>query len=306
LLPGFQENVLRGHTFNLIEVQYLADNYTAPGITDLITPHFLLDILKEKTIHQVSRLAFSENPDTLPVFRELFDSYTLRYEASEQFTLDVLLTTVDSSSQTPLFSTSKAIVIRYFISIIFMFLAIAGFYLAMQTNIDQEQGILNRIRLTPNGLIHYFFGNLIGVFGLIFIMGLLQVLLLKWMFFSYVPLLELVFYLALFALSISLSSLILAKCFKRRSDFQSAIPYLLIGMWFFGGWLYSDTILNAKAAFFYGIIPGSLIKDHLLAVFLTGTAHVQLEALLIEGGLQSAMIFLLYFLTRKEFKRDAN
>lgn len=303
---GFNQSIKKGNIQRIIEVRYLADNYTAPGITDLITPHFLFDILKEQTILTVNRAAFSDNPELSEEFRELFLEYTVRYEDSEDLELQVILNSIDSETLKPFFSTSKEIIIRYFLSVILIFLIITGFYQAIQVNVDKEHGIISRIKLSNCPYYQYVFGNIIGIALIVFIISVLQMMLLKYMLFYQLDLAGVVLGLAIYSISISLLSLTIMAVLKKGSDFQTAIPYLLIVIWILGGWIYSETVVNSGMLQYLGRIPGMMIKDDLINQFTNVDRQIRRESIVMEMGFQFVLLCFLYLKGRLEYRKNVN
>lgn len=303
---GFAQSIKKGNNQRIIEVRYLADNYTAPGITDLITPHFLFDILKEQTILTVNRAAFSGNSELGEEFRELFLDYTIRYEDSEDLELQVILSTIDSETIKPLFSTSKEIIVRYFLSIILIFLIITGFYQAIQVNVDKEHGIISRIKLSKCPYYQYVFGNIIGVALIVFIISLLQMMLLQYMLFHQLDMANVMSGLAIYSISVSLLSLTIMAVLKKGSDFQTAIPYLLIAIWILGGWIYSETAVNSGMLLYLGRIPGMIIKDDLINQFTNLGQHIRKESIAMEMGFQFVLFCFIYLKGRLEYNKNVN
>ncbi|MDP3387728.1 MAG: ABC transporter permease, partial [Eubacteriales bacterium] len=303
---GFSQAIKTGKTQRIIEVRYLADNYTAPGITDLITPHFLLDILKQQTVLTVNRSAFSDNPELGDTFRDRFLEYTILYEDSEELELQVILNSINSEAVKPLFSTSKEIIIRYFLSVVLIFLIITGFYQAIQVNIDKEHGIIGRIKLSQCPYYQYALGNIIGIAVIVFIISVLQMLLLKNMLFYHLDLGSVLSGLAIYSLSISLLSLTIMAILKKGSDFQTAIPYLMIAIWIFGGWLYSETVVNSGMLQYLGRIPGMMVKDDIINQFINTGQHIRKESIMIEAGFQFVLFCFVYLIGKMRYDKNVN
>jgi len=303
---GFFETIKKGNTQRIIEVRYLADNYTAPGITDMITPHFLLDILKEQTMLIVNKAEFSGNAEMGEKFSELFLDYTTTYEDSEELELQIILNSIDSKATKPLFNTSKEIIIRYFLSVILIFMIITGFYQAFQVNVDREHGIIGRIKLSKCGYYQYVLGNVVGIAGIVFIISVLQMLLLKNMLFYQLNMAKLVVGLAIYSLSISLLSLAIMLVLKKGSDFQLAIPYLMIIIWILGGWIYSETIINSGMLQYMGLIPGMMIKDDLINQFTDVGQNIRCESIMMEMGFQIFLFCFIYLKGKSGYNKNVN
>lgn len=303
---GFSQAIKTGKTQRIIEVRYLADNYTAPGITDLITPHFLMDILKEQTMLTVNKAVFTDNPELGEKFRELFLEYTVMYEDSEDLELQVILNSIDSDAEKPIFSTSKEIIIRYFLSVILIFLIITGFYQAIQVNVDKEHGIISRIKLSQCPYYQYVLGNILGIAMIVFIISVLQMLLLKNMLFYHLDFAKVILGLAIYALSISLLSVAIMAVLKKGSDFQTAIPYLMIAIWIFGGWIYSETVINTGMLQYLGRIPGMMIKDDLINQFTNVGQNIRRENIMMEIGFQFVLFCLIYLKGKSGYNKNVN
>lgn len=303
---GFSQAVKTGNTHRIIEVRYLADNYTAPGITDLITPHFIFDILKEQTILTVNRAAFPNNPDMSMQFRNRFLEHTILYENSEELELQVMLNSIESDAGEPLFSTSKEIIIRYFLSILLIFLIITGFYQAIQINVDKEHGIIGRVKLSRCPYHQYVLGNIAGIALIVFVISAMQILLLKSMLFYHLELSKIVPSLAVYSLSISLLSLVAMSIFKKGSDFQTAIPYLIIAIWISGGWIYSETVIKSDMLRFVGRLPGMLIKDDLIIQSTDIGQQISMNHIAWELGFQMIMFLFVYIKGKSRYERHVD
>jgi hypothetical protein len=307
LTEGFEQKIKSGKTLGLIQVKYLSDNYTAPGITDLITPYFLLDLIKETTLKQVSDIEFSNNPEGQADFSKRFQDYAATYEELDEFKLEVIVKRIEEHLLTePLFSFSKEIVIRYFLSIILIFLFISAVYQSIQIATDKQDKIVRRIRLSSCGYIDYLIGNLLGIAGIVFLIGILQIILLKGMFFKDINLLFGAINLLTYVISITLMAMLFMMILKSGSNIQTGIPYMIIVIWFLGGWVYSDIVVKSGFSFMTGMIPGMLIKDHIIGMFLTREQFFDTQLILKENLKQMVMLIIIYGLGRMEFEHDTH
>jgi hypothetical protein len=304
---GFSDEVKSGRTNGIIEVKYLSDNYTAPGITDLITPYFLSDIIKEKTKILVNNLEFSDDSEKQEEFAVLFDDYTLKYEDFEEFKLEVIVKSIEETNgKISLYSSSKEIVIRYFLSIILIFLIISAIYQSIYTTVDKEDKIIRRIKLSGRGFLEYLSGNIIGIALIVFFIGIIQILVIRILFFDYISFLDIALNLMVYSLSVTLLAFVLIKLFYTASQLQLVLPYIVIIIWFFGGWVYSDTIIKAYILRGFEYLPGMIIKEDIIKMFLSLNYKTDIANIINELKIQFFMIIFIYALGRMDYGKDSD
>ena len=296
---GLEDRIKSGNINHLVSVYYLSNNYIAPGITDLIAPHFMMDVLRYRTIDAVTRRAFPQDPSLQEQFVLLFDDYLVRYQQTDFFDMAIIVNAVGGESS-PLYSAAKATVVRYLVTLLLLFLTIVGIYQGMHIQVDQEHRMINRIYLSRIPLISYSLSNWIGMTMILFLMSILFFGLLVFVYFNYISLASLILLLLMYMMGVSVLSIVLAYIFKRPHHLQMSIPYLLMGIWFIGGWIYSDTLTSSLNWKIMHLIPGSLIKEEIIKMFLNETWIIAWDRIYVDMIVIMVYFVIGYFLLRRE------
>lgn len=302
---GFSQKIKSGETKNLIRVEYLSDNYIASGVTDIITPYFLYDVLKNIT--EKKTLEIIKNKEGLEGdFIELFKNNVSQYENIDELELKVIIGRVEGEFDKKPYSPSKEILIKYLISIMLIFHMIAAFYQSMAIYEDRNSRVIERIMMSRVSSIGYVFGNIIGIGLMIFIIASLQFLLLKFVFFSHLNVIIMLIDLFIYSMSISIFATAISYIFRTRADYQIAVPYLLIAIWLLGNWMYSGDILRVGIPEFLSFIPGMDIKDHIILSFLNQVNTIDGSNILKEVIIQIVYFVFIVAMTifgRKMYER---
>jgi ABC-type multidrug transport system permease subunit len=302
---GFSENIESGEAKSLIKVEYLSDNYIASGVTDIITPYFLYDVLKSITEKEVVEvLQKYENLDG--DFSEIFQKKILYYENMDDLELEVITDTVKGEFDKPLYSPSKEIFIRYLVSVMLIFHLVSAFYQSMALYDDRDGRIIERIRMSRVSSVGYSAGNIVGIGLMIFVISTLQFLLLKLVFFSHLNIFIVLMDLLIYSMSISVLATALSHIFRTRPDYQMAVPYLVIAIWLLGNWMYSGDILSVRIPEMFSFIPGMAIKDHIISSFLKREISIDTTRIIKELAIQTVLILFIISMNitgRKHYER---
>jgi len=293
---GFSDKVESGQVESLIKIQYLSDNYIASGVTDIITPYFLYDVLKSITEKEVVQ-KIGNRDDLEGDFAQNFRDLTFKYENEEDLELQVITEIIKGDYDKALYSPSKEILVRYLVSLMLIFHLVSAFYQSMAVYEDIYSRIIERIRLSKAGFLQYEVGNIAGIGLMIFVISLFQFILLKLLFFSHLNILMLAVDLLLYSMSISVLACTLAHIFRSRADYQMAVPYLVTAIWLLGNWMYSGDILSIKIPEVFTLIPGMAVKDHILSSFLNLKMDFDIYRIIKEVGVQLVLIFFMISIT---------
>lgn len=278
---GFAESVESGEAKSLIKVEYLSDNYIASGVTDIITPYFLYDVLKSVTEKEAAK-SLEKYENLEGDFGEVFQDMILRYENVDNLELQVITDTIEGEFDKPLYSPSKEMLIRYLVSVMLMFHLVSAFYQSMSFYEDRDNRIIERIRMSKVSSFGYEAGNIVGVGFMIFVISMFQFLLLKAVFFSHLNILVVLIDLLIYSMSISVLASALSHVFRTRPGYQMAVPYLVTAIWLLGNWMYSSDILSVRIPEIFSFIPGMAIKDHILSSFLKQEINIDTSRIIRE------------------------
>jgi hypothetical protein len=84
------------------------------------------------------------------------------------------------------------------------------------------------------------------------------------------------------------------------------LPYIVIIIWFFGGWVYSDTIIKAYILRGFEYLPGMIIKEDIIKMFLSLNYKTDIANIINELKIQFFMIISIYALGRMDYGKDSD
>lgn len=286
----FGKRVEAGNSEGLILIEYLSDNYMASGVTDIITPYFMLDVLKNETIIEME--AILEDEELMEGFTLLFEEKVLEYVEMDDLHLEVVTDTVKGEFESPLYSVTKEMIIRYLLGMILMFHLVSSFYQSMGLYEDEENRIIDRIRLSGKNEIEYIAGNIMGIGVMIFVVSFLQALILKALFFNHLSIIAAVVDLLAYSISVSSLSVLLSRFFGRRTYYMMAVPFLVIGMWVMGNVTYVSEVLSVDVVSLLSYVPGMASRDHIIRTFIVESTEIEMIVLLKEISAAAVMAAL--------------
>lgn len=286
----FGKRVEAGNSEGLILIEYLSDNYMASGVTDIITPYFMLDVLKNETIIEME--AILEDEELMEGFTLLFEEKVLEYVEMDDLHLEVVTDTVKGEFESPLYSVTKEMIIRYLLGMILMFHLVSSFYQSMGLYEDEENRIMDRIRLSGKNEIEYIAGNIMGIGVMIFVVSFLQALILKALFFNHLSIIAAVVDLLVYSISVSSLSVLLSRFFGRRTYYMMAVPFLVIGMWVMGNVTYVSEVLSVDVVSLLSYVPGMASRDHIIRTFIVESTEIEMIVLLKEISAAAVMAAL--------------
>lgn len=286
----FGKRVEAGNSEGLILIEYLSDNYMASGVTDIITPYFMLDVLKNETIIEME--AILEDEELMEGFTLLFEEKVLEYVEMDDLHLEVVTDTVKGEFESPLYSVTKEMIIRYLLGMILMFHLVSSFYQSMGLYEDEENRIIDRIRLSGKNEIEYIAGNIMGIGVMIFVVSFLQALILKALFFNHLSIIAAVVDLLVYSISVSSLSVLLSRFFGRRTYYMMAVPFLVIGMWVMGNVTYVSEVLSVDVVSLLSYVPGMASRDHIIRTFIVESTEIEMIVLLKEISAAAVMAAL--------------
>ncbi|SHJ45292.1 ABC-2 family transporter protein [Dethiosulfatibacter aminovorans DSM 17477] len=287
---GFGESVEAGKSEDLILIEYLSDNYMASGVTDIITPYFMLDVLRNAVLNEMEVIL--EDEKELEEFSLIFENKALHYGEMEDLKLDVNTETVAGEFDMPLYTVTKEMFIRYLLGMILMFHLVSSFYQSMGLYEDGESRIMDRIRMSGKNEIEYIGGNIFGIGLMIFLVSIIQSLILKGLFFSHLKMAAVAVDLFSYSVSVSSLAVFLSRLFVRRTDYMTAVPFLVTGMWILGNMTYATEFFGLDIPSILLFVPGMASREHIIKLFTVESTDIDMGVVLKEISAAAVMAAL--------------